>query len=169
MTGAPTAVAGRPLYARLLRLRHMRISGLASIALFEGVIAAAVLLALAEVTSWWAVPVLPLVVAAMVKLNDVLSGLLPEAGRAEPGGAEADRVTADGAKSSGAKHRRPATEPPTSPAHLPLRPAARAVRQVNRGVIGSMAPVESMAPVAPVAPVDSPEQRFRQSARRRYR
>jgi len=46
-------------YARALRLRHVRPGGLMSFLLFECVIAVAVLLALAELVSWWAVALLP--------------------------------------------------------------------------------------------------------------
>jgi hypothetical protein len=41
---------------------------------FEGAIALATLLALAELVNWWAVLVLPTAVAAMVKINDVIAG-----------------------------------------------------------------------------------------------
>src|SRR5690242_21909249 len=60
-----------PLYVRALRLRHLRVGGFVSFLLFECMIAAGVLLALAELVSWWAVPVLPAVVAIMVKVNDL--------------------------------------------------------------------------------------------------
>lgn len=66
----------RPLYARVLRLRHLQPSGLLCFVFFEGAIAAGVLLALAELVSWWAVPVLPATVALMVKLNDLIAGAL---------------------------------------------------------------------------------------------
>jgi hypothetical protein len=61
-------------YARALRLRHVRPGGLMSFLLFECVIALAVLLALAELVSWWAVALLPAAVATMVKINDLVSG-----------------------------------------------------------------------------------------------
>ena len=63
-----------PLYARTLRLRHLRISGLTSFLLVEGTIAVAILLALSELVSWWAVPVLPALVAGVVKVNDMVAG-----------------------------------------------------------------------------------------------
>lgn len=75
MTGARAAAPeNRPLYARMLRLRHLRPSGVLCFLFGEGTVAAAVLLALAELVSWWAVVVLPLAVAAMVKLNDAVAG-----------------------------------------------------------------------------------------------
>src|SRR5215213_7215082 len=65
--------AGRPpMYARLLRLRRIRITGLVSFLLMECTVAVAVLLALAELVSWWAVPLLPVLVAAVVKINDMV-------------------------------------------------------------------------------------------------
>jgi hypothetical protein len=64
----------RPLFIRLLRLQNIHPSGLLCFVLFEGAIGFAVLLALAELVSWWAVLVLPTVIAALVKINDVVAG-----------------------------------------------------------------------------------------------
>jgi hypothetical protein len=61
-------------YVRMLRLRHLRPGGLMTFLLFEGTMAVAALLALAELASWWAVAVLPIAVAAMVKVNDMATG-----------------------------------------------------------------------------------------------
>ncbi|MBQ1021661.1 hypothetical protein AB0F49_32565 [Micromonospora ureilytica] len=66
----------RPLYARLLGLRFVNPGGVLCFLFFEGAIALAVLLALAELVSWWAVLVLPVVVAAMVKLNDMVAAVV---------------------------------------------------------------------------------------------
>ncbi|MEU2613547.1 hypothetical protein ABZ570_18460 [Micromonospora sp. NPDC007271] len=63
----------RPLYARVLGLRFVNPGGVLCFLFFEGTVALAVLLALAELVSWWAVLVLPAVVAAMVKLNDLVA------------------------------------------------------------------------------------------------
>ena len=63
-----------PLYARVLRLRHLRPGGLLCFLFFEGSVALGILLALAEVTPWWSTLVLPVAVAAMVKVNDVVAG-----------------------------------------------------------------------------------------------
>ena len=66
--------------------------------LFECVVALGVLLALAELVSWWAVLVLPIAVAAMVKINDVVAGAMgrPDttvpAARTQP---DADESTTD--------------------------------------------------------------------------
>ncbi|MCH7232583.1 hypothetical protein L0U85_17235 [Glycomyces sp. L485] len=64
----------RPWYARALRLRHVYLSHAWCVVFFEGTIALGVLMALTELVSWWVVLVLPLAVAAMVKLNDVIAG-----------------------------------------------------------------------------------------------
>jgi hypothetical protein len=66
---------GAPLYHRLLRLRHYRPRPIMTAMLFEGSIAAPILLALAEILDWWSVLVIPVVVAAVVKFNDVVLGL----------------------------------------------------------------------------------------------
>jgi len=64
----------RPVYARLLGLRNLAPGGFLCFMFLEGTIALGVLLALAELVSWWGVLVLPLTVAVMVKLNDVIAG-----------------------------------------------------------------------------------------------
>ena len=64
------------VYARLLRLRHIRLGQVTSFVLFEGSILVAVLLALADLVDPWAVAVIPVAVAIMVKLNDVVAGVL---------------------------------------------------------------------------------------------
>ena len=56
-----------------------------SFLLFECMIAIAALLALAELVSWWAVAALPAAVAAMVKVNDLVSGATRADERAQPG------------------------------------------------------------------------------------
>jgi hypothetical protein len=76
---APASGPKRPLYARALRLRHIAPGGLACFALFEGSVGAAVILALAGLISWLALAVLPLSVALMVKLNDIVAGRLADA------------------------------------------------------------------------------------------
>ncbi|MDO3687560.1 hypothetical protein [Micromonospora sp. C28ISP2-4] len=81
MTRAWSTVAAdeeryRPLYARVLGLRFVNPGGVLCFLFFEGAVALAVLLALAELVSWWAVLVLPIAVAAMVKLNDVVAEMV---------------------------------------------------------------------------------------------
>ena len=75
----------RPLYARVLGLQYVVPSGPLCFLFLAGTIALGVLLALTELVTWWAVPVLPAVVAAMVKLNDIIAGALAgPAGSARP-------------------------------------------------------------------------------------
>ena len=57
-------------------MRHISPSGIFCFIFLEGAIALGILLALAELVSWWGVIVLPVSVAAMVKLNDLIAGLL---------------------------------------------------------------------------------------------
>jgi hypothetical protein len=58
---APEAVRYRPLYARVLGLRHLHPSGLMCFLFMEGAAAFGVLLALTELVSWW-------------KINDLVAG-----------------------------------------------------------------------------------------------
>jgi hypothetical protein len=69
-------VAQQPLYARILGLQYVAPSGFLCFVFLEGAVALGFLLALAELVSWWGVLVLPLSVAVMVKLNDVVAGML---------------------------------------------------------------------------------------------
>jgi hypothetical protein len=66
----------RPLYARVLRLRHFEPSGMVCFILLEGSVATALILALAELVSWWGLIVLPVAVALLVKVNDVIAGIV---------------------------------------------------------------------------------------------
>ncbi|MGW4944564.1 hypothetical protein ACWEOZ_23570 [Actinoplanes sp. NPDC004185] len=66
----------QPLYARMLGLQYLAPGGFLCFVFLEGAVALGILLALAELVSWWGVLALPLTVAAMVKLNDVVAGAL---------------------------------------------------------------------------------------------
>ncbi|GAA2381416.1 hypothetical protein Cme02nite_51960 [Catellatospora methionotrophica] len=77
---SPEEARGRALYARVLGLQYVRPSNLMCFLFFEGTVALAVLLSLAELTGWWAVAVLPASVAVMVKLNDVIAGATTRSG-----------------------------------------------------------------------------------------
>jgi hypothetical protein len=86
----------RPLYARLLRLRYLHPGGLACFLLFEGTIALGLLLALSELVDWPVVVLLPVGVAIMVKLNDLLAGAaLPRLGRSRAPVARGTAVVVD--------------------------------------------------------------------------
>jgi hypothetical protein len=128
----PEEPVRRPVYARVLRLRYLNPSGLWCFVFFEGMIALGVLLALTELVSWWAVLVLPAMVAVMVKVNDVMAGAWSGAGR-----------------------RTAPPRVPTARSGLPVSPPG--VRQVSRDLTDAMDPAHSL------------RQRFRQTARRRYR
>jgi hypothetical protein len=65
-----------PMFWRVLRLRHIRPNGWLRALFFEGSVALAVVLVLAGAASVWTIVVLPLVVALIVKANDVLVGSL---------------------------------------------------------------------------------------------
>ena len=66
----------QPMYARMLGLQYLAPGGFLCFVFLEGAVALGILLALAELVSWWGVLVLPAMVAAMVKLNDVVAGAL---------------------------------------------------------------------------------------------
>jgi hypothetical protein len=66
----------RPLYHRLLRLRHISPSGWQRAAFADGPLVVAIVLVLADLASAWTLLVLPLAVAVVVKSHDVLAGLL---------------------------------------------------------------------------------------------
>lgn len=90
--GAPDAGDGpaaprakrRPLYPRLLRLRHVRPNAWQRAALGEGALVVAVVLVLADLASAWTLLVLPLGVAAIVKAHDLLAGLLAKPATSAP-------------------------------------------------------------------------------------
>ncbi len=71
-------IANQPLYSRALRLRHLAPSGLLCFVFLEGAVVLGILLALAELVSWWGVLVLPITVAFMVKFNDLIAGALTQ-------------------------------------------------------------------------------------------
>ena len=66
----------RPLYPRLLRLRHVKPNAWQRAALGEGALAVAAVLVLADLATAWTLLVLPVAVAVVVKLHDVTAGLL---------------------------------------------------------------------------------------------
>ena len=66
----------KPLYPRLLRLRHIAPKAWQRALLGEGALAVAVLLVLADLASAWTLLVLPVAVAAVVKAHDLTAGLL---------------------------------------------------------------------------------------------
>jgi predicted secreted protein len=81
--GAPEA-RYRPLYARVLGLRHLHPGGMLCFVYFEGAIALSLLLALAELVSWWVVLILPVSIALMVKVNDLVAGAVARSAARTP-------------------------------------------------------------------------------------
>jgi hypothetical protein len=166
-----SASQDQPLYARLLRLRHLAPSGFLCFVFLEGAAALGILLALAELVSWWGVLVLPATVAAMVKLNDLIAGMLARPAAAAPRTGPAAAATAAGSPAL-----RPATMRPEAVADYDswLR-GARTVDLHQR----AMGPLPSMTgnPEAMNRPPASRQsaqrseafqQMARQSATRRY-
>ena len=78
----PPAKQKKPLYPRLLRLRHISPNAWQRAALGEGAIGVGVLLAMADLASAWTIVALPVAVAGVVKAHDALQGLLD---RGRPG------------------------------------------------------------------------------------
>lgn len=83
---ADVAPQRRPLYARLLRLRSLRLRAWQRVVLGEGSLVLAVLLVLADLASAWALAVLPVLVAVLVKAHDVVAGLLRTPGNVDGAG-----------------------------------------------------------------------------------
>ncbi|MFV2082888.1 hypothetical protein [Micromonospora sp. LOL_021] len=74
----------QPVYARALRLRYVQPSGLTCLAFFEGSFVLGGLLALAELIPWWGTLVLPVAVAVMVKINDLVAGAVERSAELVP-------------------------------------------------------------------------------------
>ena len=72
----PAPRGKKPLYPRLLRLRHIEPSAWQRAALGEGAIGVGVLLAMADLASAWTIVALPVAVAGIVKAHDALQGLI---------------------------------------------------------------------------------------------
>lgn len=66
----------RPLYFRLLRVRHLKVRPWLAFLLFEGSFGLGILLALADIVNYWGIIVIPVAVAAMVKINDMITGAM---------------------------------------------------------------------------------------------
>ncbi len=162
----------QPLYARMLRLRHLSPSGFLCFVYLEGAVALGILLALAELVSWWGVLVLPVTVAAMVKLNDVVAGALTRP--MVPAAASAPVVT-----QAGGPLLRPSTirqSPGQETVRLSVAGDDRSLtgaRTVDLRRSGQVV-ADASALNAPPPPrqwaeeLDMREQRARQSAARRY-
>jgi len=179
-------VRQQPLYARMLGLQYLAPGGFLCFVFLEGAVALGILLALAELVSWWGVLVLPMTVAVMVKLNDVVAGALIRPAmtiRTTP--AAADRTTSPGSPGAATVRLSPtmisqvSSPPPMggSPAPRPAtgqRVAAGAMpgTRVEERWIGPGMDASALngPPVIRqwTEDLDDQQQRARQSAARRY-
>lgn len=75
----------RPFYVTVLRLKHVHPNTWQRTALGEGSIGLAMLLVLADLGSAWLLLALPLAVATVVKLHDLMAGQLSSAAPDRPG------------------------------------------------------------------------------------
>ncbi|GAA2528700.1 hypothetical protein [Pilimelia columellifera] len=153
-----------PLYARLLRLRHLKLTGLRCLLLCEVPIGLAILLVLAEIVPWWSVLAIPLTIAAMVKLNDALTAVFPAPQpAAAPAGARTAAHNAGRIVSPPTQRRAAGGPRRRRPVAAMLRPAA-----LGPAVGGSMdetieVPASAFAESRPLW-----DWRVRQSAARHY-
>lgn len=177
----------QPLYARMLGLQYLAPGGFLCFVFLEGAVALGILLALAELVSWWGVLVLPAMVAAMVKLNDVVAGSLirpatatgptpPVAVRsAPPGSPGAETVRLSAATIEQVKAAGPASPAPAlRPAALRRTTTDTAVQRARDEERWPSAAMDASALNGPpvtrqwTEDLDDSQQRARQSAARRY-
>lgn len=170
----------RPLYARVLRLRHLDPGGIQCFLLFEAVLAFGALLALAELVPWWGALALPVVVAVMVKLNDLIAGSVSQtygpgtAGWRAPAGRPAGcyrRPTAGsgfGGASRSRAHRAMADWETGSRTSGPNGFGESGQRLPPAGENTSLGLAYSLNVLQVADSFDSPKQRARQAAVRRY-
>jgi hypothetical protein len=125
--------SGRPLYWRLLRLKHVQPSSWQRAAFFEGSLVVAGVLVLADLASAWLLIVLPVAVALIVKAHDVYAGWLAPAAAA-PTEPAADPVSESGPDETPPEEEsnvRVVSDPeatPSSPPSSPAQPSPRAAR-----------------------------------------
>ncbi len=73
---AEPVVPPQPFYARMLRLSHINPGRVLCFFFSMGAVALSFFLALTGLVSWWGMLAIPVITAGMVKLNDVVAGLL---------------------------------------------------------------------------------------------
>ena len=168
----------------MLGLRHLAPNGFLCFVFLEGAVALGILLALAELVSWWGVLVLPITVAVMVKLNDIVAGALSRT-------AAMPRPAGTGTVTPPPPMLRPAVIPRTVPGEFPMDDVSlsrartvdlreRVDRAIARGADGRGGALPTVTEVDAAAlngtpatrqwadELDLREQRARQSAARRY-
>ncbi len=136
----------RPVYARVLRLDYLQLSGVACFFLFEGMVALAVLLSLAELVNWWSVLVLPTVVAGLVKINDLVATVFGRSSAFR----RANRARGVARVPRSEPIARGTAKAPRADAPLDGRVAPRQIRRRN-------ASQRRFSPVASLWPVEPPE------------
>ncbi|MFC7545398.1 hypothetical protein [Plantactinospora sp. GCM10030261] len=151
----------RPLYSRTLGLRHVDPGAVLCFMFFEGSIILALLLALAELVSWWTVLVLPATVAALVKLNDeVAAAVARSAARVPQKERERFRRQMAPAVGRAAVPRRtlPADHPPADHRATSVIPALPVAvdRPPSRRIVPPSPPSRPRRSVAPDAAVSGP-------------
>ncbi len=114
----------KPLYWRVLRLRHVHPSNWQRAAFFEGSIVTAAVLVLADLASAWLLLVLPVAVAGVVKAHDVLVGWLAEV---PPITEASDEQTVDAPAVSDAEPERAPEPAPEPEPELDAEPNVRVV------------------------------------------
>jgi hypothetical protein len=162
MPAAAGPDAGRPIYARALRLRHLNPNSTLCFVFLEGAIALGVVLALAELVDPWGVILLPLSVAAMVKINDMVAGaVVRSAGRT----VERHQRPSVAARRAAALKR-----PVVGRASVPVQLADPGrVYRSDKATWNGPTPQPTARAWADFSDVaDTPEQRARQAATRRY-
>ena len=127
----------QPLYSRLLGLQYVTPNGFLCFVFFEGAVALGILLALAELVSWWGVLVLPITVGLMVKLNDVVAGAVIQTPSVDSRASRASASAAHGTRASVSRTSAPAEDLPffVDPAQSGTRITPAAVPAVRRAAV----------------------------------
>lgn len=162
---------GRPLYAKALRLRHLKPGSTLCFIFLEGSIALGVVLWLAELVVGWGVVLLPVCVAAMVKVNDVVAGAVVKS---------AGKAVEESGRARPPARRKPPLRPVVGRASVPTNQFTESGRMYRTEPATWNAPTPS-TPIDPGAAeragrsrsefvdvADTPAQRARQAATRRY-
>ncbi|WP_290869878.1 hypothetical protein [Hamadaea sp.] len=158
----------RPFYARVLGLHYIRPSGLLCFFFFEGAIALATLLALAELVTWWAVVVLPGAIAVMVKINDLIAGFGVRSAARAQARAAVRTATRRAAKREAKAARRQAAREEEAVAELVSTAGPDEDFGTEAPAVGRASVPQPYAGLAAPDEVRSSQARRRQSAAHRY-
>jgi hypothetical protein len=154
----------RPVYARALRLRHLNPNATLCFIFLEGAIALGVVLALAELVDLWGVILLPLSVAAMVKVNDMVAGAVVRSASKSAEGLRQTRPSVAARRAAALKR------PVVGRASVPVQLADPGrVYRSDKATWNGPTPQPTARAWSEFGDVaDTPEQRARQAATRRY-